>query len=151
MPRGTYATQGKELNWNLSFTEWPLSVLCWRQFWRDDSACSSARQAWTIFSVLPPPPPPQKKNKKNNNNNTKTTGVGRIVELYSRLINPTNRFPAFDFPAASFRLEVTSASSSRLLPRTSGDSSVDRHLLVQRRLRSSTSLLASATTPVSPA
>lgn len=54
MPRGTYATQGKELNWNLSFTEWPLSVLCWRQFWRDYSACSSARQAWTIFSVLPP-------------------------------------------------------------------------------------------------
>ena len=90
---------------------------------------------------------PQKTNKQNNNNNnTKTTGVGRIVELYSRLINPTNHFPA-----ASIRLEVTSASSSRLLPRTSGDSSVDRHLLVQRRRGSSTSLLASATTPVSPA
>ena len=100
------------------------------------------------FSVYYPPPP-QKKKKQQQKNNTKTTGVGRIVELYSRLINPTNHFPA-----ASFRLEVASASSSRLLPRTSGDSSVDRHLLAQRRLRSSTSLKflpASATTPVSPA
>ena len=129
MPRGTYATQGKEL------------------FSADGNSDATTQRAVQpgrreLFSVYYPP----KNKQNNNNNNTKTTGVGRIVELYSRLINPTNHFPA-----ASIRLEVTSASSSRLLPRMSGDSSVDRHLSVQRRLRSSTSLLASATTPVSPA
>ena len=110
------AIQGKELNWNLSFTEWPLSVLCWRDYSR--RAVQPGRR-WTIFSVSPPPPPPThtKQQQQQQNNNPALVGLSNFN---SRLINPINHFPAFDFPAASFRLEVTSRPHHAYLPGRTG-------------------------------
>ena len=79
--------------------------LCWRQFWGDYSACSSARQAWTMiimvhacldelhaekFSVYYPPPPQKKTNKK-------TTGVGLSNFTHGWSI-PQITFPPSTFP-----------------------------------------------------